>query len=80
MTEQPLVDDTEKVLQVLESIARQYSESSDEYKCIEIAARAIVFVKSEEVKKSFRTFISQNRLTDAQKQHLKYIGVYEDDI
>jgi hypothetical protein len=71
--------DIEKILGVLKSVAGNYPESSEEYKSIEIAAKALIAVRSENIYRRFKVFLKEigSELTDKQKKHLRDLGLDE---
>ena len=69
----------EDILKVLESIANSYDKESVQYKAIEEAARAFLFVNlDKDIKEEFDRIQSDKELSDAQKQHLRKMGIEPD--
>lgn len=69
----------EDVLKILESIANSFDKESVQYKAVEEAARAFLFINLDKnLKEEFDRFISDKDLTEAQKQHLRSMGIGPD--
>jgi hypothetical protein len=66
----------EDVLKILESIANSFDKESVQYKAIEEAARAFLFVNMDKnLKEEFDRIESDKELSESQKQHLREIGI-----
>jgi hypothetical protein len=68
----------EDTLKILESIANAFDKDSVQYKAIEEAAQAHIFLNMhEDLKKAYEQFRMQGdqELSDAQKQHLRDMGI-----
>ena len=68
------------VSSVLERIARQYPEDSEEYKAILLASEALVFISRENQMARFEEFkrTYQQELTSFEKARLREIGIEPD--
>jgi hypothetical protein len=67
-------EEIKRVNSILESIARQYGQDSDEYHALEEAAHAFLFlVQHESLKASYKRYRMKigKPLTKAHKAHLK---------
>ena len=65
-------------LLILESIANVFDKNSVQYKAIEEAAQALIFLNlHQELKKSYEKFRMQSdkELTKSQKKHLRDMGI-----
>jgi hypothetical protein len=68
----------EDSLLILESIANAFDKNSVQYKAIEEAAQAFIFLNMhKELKKSYEKFRLQSdkELTKSQKKHLRDMGI-----
>jgi hypothetical protein len=65
------------VSRTLESIAKKFPSSSREYKAIELAATALLFACSREVRLEFQRYLDTRgrELTSQQKRTLKKLGI-----
>lgn len=70
----------EKNSDVLEKIASNYPEASEEYEAIKLSAIALYFVWQSEVRERFQTFLNDMdcELTEEERRHLKSMGIIED--
>jgi hypothetical protein len=69
----------EDALKILESIANSYDKESVQYKAIEEAARALLFVNMDkDIKEEFERIQSDKELSETQKQHLQKMGIEPD--
>ncbi len=68
----------DKILKILKSVADNYPKSSEEYKSIEIATKAIIELSHERTLKKLNDLLKDNNLTDEQKKHLRKLGLIED--
>jgi hypothetical protein len=69
-------------LKILESIANSYDKNSVQYKALEEAAQAFMFLNlHKELKSAYEKFRMQSdkELGEAQKQHLREMGVQPED-
>jgi hypothetical protein len=65
-------------LKILESMANSFDKDSVQYKAIEEAAQALIFLNLHgELKKAYEQFRMQGdqELSDAQKKHLQDMGI-----
>jgi hypothetical protein len=65
-------------LKILESIANSYDKHSVQFKALEEAAQAFIFLNlHKELKNAFEKFRMQSdkKLSEAQKQHLRDMGI-----
>jgi hypothetical protein len=67
----------EKSLEVLEKIASEFPEGSDEYAAMELAAKAMHYVRHEDVGRRFQAFLKDfdAELTAEQKENLRRMGI-----
>ncbi len=68
----------EDSLTILESIANSFDKESVQYKSIEEAAQALLFLNMhEDLKRAYEQFRKQSdkELSEDQKQHLRDIGI-----
>jgi hypothetical protein len=68
----------EDKLKILESVANSFDKDSVQYKAIEEAAQALIFLNMhEDLKKAYEQFRMQcdQELSEAQKQHLQDMGI-----
>ena len=67
----------EKSLEVLEKIASEFPKGSDEYTAIELAAKAMHYVRHEDVGRRFQAFLKESdaELTAEQKENLRRMGI-----
>jgi len=67
----------EKSLEVLEKIASEFPKGSDEYAAMELAAKAMHYVRHEDVGRRFQAFLkdSDAELTAEQKENLRRMGI-----
>lgn len=71
-------EEIKRVSSILESIARQYAQDSEEYHALEEAAHAFLFlVQHESLKASYKRYRMKigKPLTKAHKAHLKSLGI-----
>lgn len=72
----------EKVLEVLESIARTYSEGSEEGLALREAAHAFIYLQQHlQLRHSYANYRRMRRdvLSEVQKQHLRDMGIDPDE-
>ena len=65
-------------LKILESVANSFDKESVQYKAIEEAAQALIFLNMhEDFKKAYEQYRMHydEELSDAQKQHLRDMGI-----
>lgn len=65
----------ERDLDVLARIARTYTRESEEYRVLEVAGKALLFARSAEVKAEFQRYLADRELSDAEKEHLRKMGI-----
>jgi hypothetical protein len=68
----------EAYLKILKSIANSFDKNSVQYKAVEEAAQAIMFLNMhKDLKKAYEQFRMQTdkELSEAQKQHLRDMGI-----
>jgi len=70
----------ESVCDTLESVARKYTEGSDEYKAIKMVAEALLFAFSEHAQSSFRSWLENlhRPLTEKERAHLRSMNIDPD--
>ena len=71
----------ERIATILEGIAKDYPDDSDESQAIKSAALALFYVRSENIKAKFEKFLEdfEEELTDSQIAHLKNMGLSPTD-
>lgn len=72
------MDKIEETLNTLEKIFEQYEPSSPEAEAILLAANALTFTRSREIREKFLQYIRNletGELTDMQLRWLEYLGV-----
>lgn len=72
--------DLEKNCDILEKIASNYPEASEEHEAIKLAATALHFAWQIEIQERFQTFLhNMNReLTEEERRHLINMGIIDD--
>lgn len=65
----------ERIRATLESIARGFSEDSDEYRALCTATKAIHFVARRQLLREFDDYLSGKALTEAQREHIRRMGL-----
>jgi hypothetical protein len=69
-------------LKIMESIANSYDKDSVQFKALEEAAQAFIFLNlHKELKNAYEKFRMQSdkELSEAQKQHLRDMGIEPED-
>jgi len=69
--------EVEEANRVLEKLASQFPKDAEEYKAVELAAKALLYVFQSGVAAEFRLFIEKfdSELTDEQKKRLLDLGI-----
>jgi hypothetical protein len=69
--------DPRDVCTVLERIARSYQPDSDEYRSVELAARALLFIHADRRGAEFTRYleVSLGALTEEQRRFLSRLGL-----
>jgi hypothetical protein len=77
MTNQDIQDNFDKILNTLNGIARNYTEDSAEYRAIQHAAQALLFVRMKDIAEKFLHFTEElgKELSAEQKAHLQSLGI-----
>ncbi len=70
--------DIDKILKILKSVADNFPKSSEEYKSIEIAAKAIIELSHERTFKQLNDLLKDTKLTYEQKKQLHKLGLIKD--
>ncbi|MDB6109473.1 MAG: hypothetical protein JWR69_1223 [Pedosphaera sp.] len=69
--------DVEKINRALERAASQFGAGTEEYKAIELAAKALLFILQTKAIREFNAFLKNfdEELTAQQKQRLVKLGI-----